>query len=590
VGVNRRISLIPALIALALIATWLYVILRAIKVSFVCDEALSFGIIHGDPLFVDTPNNQWLNTLLMRVSQSLFGESELALRLPNVAVFGLYAAASVELLSRVRRLQAKLVGFALLVVNPFLLQFFSLARGYGLSLAFSAAALASIFFAGHAPSARRELARFASVGVFAALAFYANFGALNLALALLAVEIADLLLRGERRETIVRAGYRPAALAIIILSAASLIPGVLHLQHLQAIGQLYDGGHVGFIHDTIGSLLETSTCGYGCAPSWLTTGKTLVVIVAGLAIVWPLGRYLMTRTWSDVQRAASIFALMVLGAVLESHLLGTLYPIDRAALVYVVTFAVLVAFTIDDLAVSMPRWSVRAPLGVAAIAFVALASANFARDANFKYTTIWAYDASSHEVINAILAYERRTGRPSHPWKLISGFPRDEALNYYRIRFKMTWLQPVWREPVSTPGGNLYYVAFTEVQELPSRTTLLATFADTGTELRAAPSQATRRQIDTQSAASPGVTISAKPDPVPGGPGVGKTLITWSAPKFPHAEVRVSWHNGLASVFASGPAGSAPAAFIADGARYVFRIYPSQLSHRALDSIVVTRP
>ena len=128
-------------------ATWIYVIVRASNVSFTNDEAISYGIIHGAQTFVDTPNNQWLNTLLMRVSQYVFGQSELALRLPNVAAFGLYGAASVMLLSQVRHVEAKAVGFSLLVVNPFLLEFFGLARGYGLSLAFLAAAFACVFFA-----------------------------------------------------------------------------------------------------------------------------------------------------------------------------------------------------------------------------------------------------------------------------------------------------------------------------------------------------------------------------------------------------------------------------------------------------------
>ena len=301
--------LVVGLMAILLLAAWVYVVIRAWNVSFTNDEAITYGIIHGAQTFVETANNQWLNTLLMRISQSLFGQSELALRLPNVVAFGLYSAASIALLSQVRHLAAKGVGFALLAINPFLLEFFGLARGYGLSLAFLAAAVACVFFARGTSSAQGELGRLVLIGVFGSLAFYANFGSLNLVLALLAVETIDLIVRGPRREAIMQAGYRPAAGLVICLTAGSLIPGILQLRHLQAIGQLYYGGHTGFISDTVGSLLGSSSCGYGCTPPWLTAGKILVVAVAALAIAWAVVRCMFTQTWFDAQRAALLFTI-----------------------------------------------------------------------------------------------------------------------------------------------------------------------------------------------------------------------------------------------------------------------------------------
>jgi hypothetical protein len=229
-------TLVVGLTTVALLTMWSYVIVRATRVSFTNDEAISYGIIHGARTFVETANNQWLNTQLMRVSQYMFGQSELALRFPNVAAFGLYGAASVVLLSRVRRLEARAVGFALLLVNPFLIEFFALARGYGLSLAFTATAVACVFFGGSSLSARRELGRLALIGLFGSLAFYANFSALNIVLGLFAVEVIDLLVKDSRREVLVEAGYRPAAVAVVGITAASLIPGILQLRHLRMTG------------------------------------------------------------------------------------------------------------------------------------------------------------------------------------------------------------------------------------------------------------------------------------------------------------------------------------------------------------------
>jgi hypothetical protein len=477
--------LIAGLIVITCLAVWVYVIVRGIRVPFTTDEAASYGILHGEKAFVDTANNQWLNTQLMWVSQRVFGQSELALRLPNIAAFGLYATAVTVLLSRVRRFEAKAVGFTLLVVNPFLIEFFALARGYGLSLAFSAAAVACLFSQDRSESVRHELGRIALTGFFGSLAFYANFSALNIVLGLLAVQSSDLLIRRSHRDDVpVQAGVRLAAVAIIGLTAMSLVPGILQLHHLQVLNQLYYGGHTGIITDTIGSLLGASSCGYGCIPSWLTAGEILVVVVVGLAGAWTAGRWMYSSTSCSLNRAALLFVSAILAVIIESWLLDALYPIDRTALNYVVLFGVLVAFFVDDVMRSVSNLPGRLVLGTAVGCFVVLATANFVQSANFRKTTIWPFDASSRQVTEAVLAFERRHGRPQAPWKLIAGFPRNEALNYYRLRFKITWLLPVTREPISTPGGDFYYVGNDELPDLPRDTTLLASFADTSMQLR----------------------------------------------------------------------------------------------------------
>jgi hypothetical protein len=574
--------------AAALLVAWIYIVARAKNVSFVCDEALSFGILHGEQTFVDTPNNQWLNTLLMRVSQFIFDESEFALRSPNVASFGIYGAALLAVLSRLRHPTAKVAGFVLLAINPFLLEFFGLARGYGLSLAFSMAAIACTFWRKRSASARRELARMALTGAFGALAFYANFSALNLVLALLGVEMIDLgvLFYHQHTHKLPRPARR-AAIGIVCASGASLLPGILYLRHLQHIGQLYYGGHSGLVTDVVGSLLRSSSCGLKCQPSWLAPAEVTVVVVAALGIAWTTYRLVGGNRWQNITRATVIFAIAVLATVLESSLLGTLYPIDRTALVYVVVFAVFVAFVIDDVMTTISR--ARVVLGVAVACFAVLTTVNLVRDANLTRTTIWAYDASSHEVIDALIRYEQRHGRPPSPWKLISGFPRDEALNYYRRRFQIRWLQPVGREPAATPDGNFYYVSAQELPELPSGTQLLARFSSTGTELRVAHVRPVAPHRPTQFSAARGVTISATPNPVPTGPNAGTTTVTWSATRFPRAEVRLSIARGPAELFARGPRGSSTAAFIATGAEYIFRVYPDDRSQRVLALVTVVR-
>lgn len=268
-------------------------------------------------------------------------------------------------------------------------------------------------------------------------------------------------------------------------AAAGLVPGIIQLHHLQIINQLYYGGHNGLISNTVGSLLGASSCGYGCEPSWLTAGEVAVVAAATLAIMWSVGHGIRARAWTNAQRAALLSVVSVLAVLVEATMLGTLYPIDRTALSYLLCFGVLLMFAIDDFASALRSRAGRHLLIPVAICCLTVVGMNFADDANLTETTIWAYDASARRVIDAVRAFERRHGPPDSPWRLIAGFPRNESLNYYRLRFKLSWLQPVMREPVSTVG-DLYDVGIEELSLLPRGTVLLASFPLTGTQLRVA--------------------------------------------------------------------------------------------------------
>lgn len=80
-----------------------------------------------------TANNHWLNTLLMQWSASLFGEKVWALRLPNILAGALYFLAAVRISSRyIASPLLQFSGFLLLSSHVFLLDFFSLFRGYGM--------------------------------------------------------------------------------------------------------------------------------------------------------------------------------------------------------------------------------------------------------------------------------------------------------------------------------------------------------------------------------------------------------------------------------------------------------------------------
>ena len=82
------------------------------------------------------PNNHILNTLLTKCCILLFGKEQWAVRLTNLLSFILFSWGVFRILkSNLKRESFYFLPSALLFVNPYLLDFFGLSRGYGLSTA-----------------------------------------------------------------------------------------------------------------------------------------------------------------------------------------------------------------------------------------------------------------------------------------------------------------------------------------------------------------------------------------------------------------------------------------------------------------------
>ena len=101
-----------AILLLCSTGLFAYVLYRAIHLSFVHDESLSYTIVIGMPNWKASANHHPLNTRLMRWSAGKFGYDEWSLRLPNVASFILYLSAGLLLLRRLKSVWTICLGFA----------------------------------------------------------------------------------------------------------------------------------------------------------------------------------------------------------------------------------------------------------------------------------------------------------------------------------------------------------------------------------------------------------------------------------------------------------------------------------------------
>ncbi len=119
---------------------WVYVWLRAIRVPLIYDEiATFFHYIHTNSFLpfrshLDA-NNHLLNSALAWISFKILGSSPLALRLPNVLSFALFAYFVWKFARQIQLPLLRWIFILGLLFTHNFLEFFALSRGYGMSIA-----------------------------------------------------------------------------------------------------------------------------------------------------------------------------------------------------------------------------------------------------------------------------------------------------------------------------------------------------------------------------------------------------------------------------------------------------------------------
>ena len=180
---------------------------RAAEASFTIDEAATYlNYISASPLAVfnfNSANNHAVNTILTKLAWALAGSSEFVLRLPNLLAFAVYLLFSFLILDRfVKNKFVAVCGYLLLSSNPYVLDFFSLCRGYGLSLGFLMASL-FFFFSFLDDSVKCSPNRYRRLNfslAAAGLAVLSNFSLLNVYLSLAVMALAFFAVWNRRDE------------------------------------------------------------------------------------------------------------------------------------------------------------------------------------------------------------------------------------------------------------------------------------------------------------------------------------------------------------------------------------------------------
>ena len=287
-------------VILLLLLCGLYGIYRAVHLAIVSDETGTLASIHQigyARLFSGADDwnaqTQFLNALLAKPCVELLPLNEIvASRLPSLLGLALFLwgvwRIGLEFPTGATRV---LITLALLS-NAFLLDFFGLSRGYGLAIGFTVLSLSFLMAASSGQSAVEGSAR-RQAGTALWLAFAAALS--NMAFAYLyAAVLAVILWLSWSNRLKVR------------WWVSMFLLGMFYMRRVLETRRhnlLYFGGDIGFVHDTVGSLVRASFY------DWSVSARLVQLVSGGLALL-----VLLLAYWSYRERIRAAFALSTLGS------------------------------------------------------------------------------------------------------------------------------------------------------------------------------------------------------------------------------------------------------------------------------------
>lgn len=391
-----------------------FIIRRAIIVPITHDEAstwLNFRHFNMWSCATEyycwmTANNHWLNTILLQGSANLFGEAPWALRLPNVIAGMLYILGAVLFVQRyISSTTLRVAGFLLLTAHVYLLDFFSLVRGYGL---LSCAVLWSVilllrYFETFSWSYLAGIVTIMILGVLS------NFTGLLPMAALGATWMSWVLLQ-KKYTLLYRHGW------MWLLSALILYPLLEYpIRMLADSGEFLFGSRnlLEMIKDLAGSLMYGATYfGMGTASwmGWLLVGGLCCIVIW----VW-----IKRHTTSEALNVVILFMIFNLAVIVALQVLtGALAPIGRKSIYLIPVFFLVFALGLNFIRHHLTQ-------RISGIIIPVLLVFHFSFAAPWPYIREWYYDAYYPQLFKVVMS-------DGDSVRLGSSWIFNPALQYYR--------------------------------------------------------------------------------------------------------------------------------------------------------------
>ena len=446
-----------------------YAAARAAVVPITWDEAFSYleftrkgQLLPFGHFRAMAANNHYLNTWLTYLTTGALGVSELTLRLPTLTAYVLFLYYTARLCNELASPLLRASAFIVLNGNPYVLDYFSLSRGYGLAHALLAGSLWYLyrFFQ---TDLQVRYSR-ASLG-FAILAVAAHLTLIHFLISLtVVVVLATMLCAPASSGLRQRVSYalRVNLLGLIAVGL-SLAPAAFVIRKLRHVHSLFYGGTTSFWHDTVLDLFDASLYEKQYpAPlgSWLATPSfrlsdllgALAIIVLAVALWASVRRVIRHPQSRDLYLPAVVLLLCscVLALVAQHHLLGVLYLKRRTGMYLLILGTFVLVMLADAMVRAGRKWQYCLPV------IAILVTLHLVNCLNLTYALEWKQDADVKPMLADIAVASGAMPGVERPTVLGVNLEFEAPINFYRLVDGLTWLNPADRRMKLHPLSDFY--------------------------------------------------------------------------------------------------------------------------------------
>ncbi|MCW3070840.1 MAG: hypothetical protein JWO44_730 [Bacteroidetes bacterium] len=474
---NPAVKLSCLLISLALLS---YTVLRACHVPFTHDESYTYLYCSHDS-FMEivsnrttqvSANNHILNTLFMKLWDNSTGSSEIALRLHSILAHAVYLLFTFLLLKDFRSGFVIITGFILLNINPYLLEFFSLARGYALAISFM---LVSMYYFICYMKEEKDRQLFYCM-ITASLAVLSNFALLNYLAAVIVIHQLMTYLKYRDLKTNFQKS-RTVIFTVLILAVICYEP----VRKLIRFNCIDFGGMEGLWEDTVASQINVFLYEqpYDFTVFRVIDAFVLVSVIAYAALL--LTKLFRGKMQQQDRRGLFIFSTLLLILffnAMQHYLLGSPYIVERFALFITPLYMLVLVHLLSALTEKGPALKIT---GFALLIMLTAGMAfHFSTCANLSYASNWNFDADTKKMLQDLEKEKNTSGKQKI--KLGVTWLFEPGINFYRETKKLDWLETVTRAEVSGEF-DFYYIEKDSQAKVPPEKKVIHEYPASGSML-----------------------------------------------------------------------------------------------------------
>lgn len=453
-----------------------YTCIRAAILSITIDEAATY-LWHVQLSFRQIFSHTWqgilethlLNTLLIKIITQFLGNSEFAIRIPALIGHVLYLLWTVKTLKLFLKGRKFVLGLSLMVTNPYLLSFFSCARGYSLGLGFF---MGGLYYFLKSTASGLSIKNNILAITMLTCSVLSNIGFLIVFLSVIGTLIIfeikeNLPLYRNSLFSFIKRLNKSVILPVIFSGLCLLIfygPG-------KAIARIRGSNHWGGLHgfwsDTIGSLIY-----YMLYQKNYITPELVLFIKIFIFFILISGVFVLLYMFCKRNKVLlinkylfKVVSMLILSAFIikvQFILFGIRYPVNRTVIFLIPVFLILILVLWGHIYILRSKYARIISNGLFLCIIFILLIYNISC-LNFSYYHGWIGDASTKKAMNLIyqLTNAKNAGR-TEKYRIGIHWFFEPSTNYYIIKNRMDWIEKTNRDG---PDGVYDYYYFPDSEK-----------------------------------------------------------------------------------------------------------------------------